>query len=139
MKAVDARATDADGDTVTYALEGPDAALFEIATDGSVRFKQVAESSGLGPHQGSNRFNLIVVANDGKGGTATQPLTIRIAEGASLVNSYDRVTLDWARGASDVNLNWVFGGAVSAANACFASKTAISLAGLTGPSPGRLL
>ena len=34
MKAIDARATDADGDTITYTLEGPDAQLFEVATDG---------------------------------------------------------------------------------------------------------
>ena len=48
MKAIDAGATDADGDTVTYTLEGPDAALFEIAIDGGVRFKRVMESSGSG-------------------------------------------------------------------------------------------
>ena len=35
MSAVDARATDADGDSVTYTLEGPDDALFEVATDGA--------------------------------------------------------------------------------------------------------
>ena len=43
MKAIDARATDADGDTVTYTLEGPDAALFEVAMDGGVRFKRVMD------------------------------------------------------------------------------------------------
>ena len=33
MKAIDARATDADGDNVLL-LEGPDATLFEVATAG---------------------------------------------------------------------------------------------------------
>ena len=115
MKAIDARATDADGDTVTYTIEGPDAALFEVATDGSVRFKPVIESSGSGSHKGSNSYTLTVVANDGNGGTATQSLTINMADGAGLINSYDRLTLDWAKGAADVNPNWVFGGAVSSA------------------------
>ena len=115
MKAIDARATDADGDIVTYTLEGPDAALFEVATDGSVRFNRVVEPSRSGSYQGPNSYTLTVVANDGNGGTATQRVTVNVADGADLENSYDRVTLDWAKGAADVNPNWAFGGAVSSA------------------------
>ena len=115
MKAIDASATDPDGDTIIYSLEGPDAALFEVATDGSVRFKRIMGSSGSGSYQGPNNYTLTVVANDGNGGTATQRLMVNVADGIGLVNSYERVTLDWANGTEEVNPNWVFGGAVSSA------------------------
>ena len=115
MKAIDARATDADGDTVTYTLEGPDAALFEVAVDGGVRFKRVKDPDRSGLSVGADSYALIVVADDGNGGTATQSITVNVAEGASATNSYDNVTLDWENGAADVNPDWVFGGAASSA------------------------
>ena len=113
MKAIDARATDADGDTVTYTLEGPDAALFEIAIDGGVRFKRVMNPSGQGSREGARSYALIAVADDGNGGIAKKRVTVNAADGIGLINSYDRLTLDWAKGAADVNPSWVFGGAVA--------------------------
>ena len=47
------------------------------------------ESSGSAPIRAQS-YTLIVVANDGKGGTATQRLTINMPDGVGLVNSYDR-------------------------------------------------
>ena len=115
MKAIDSSATDADGDTIIYSLEGPDAALFEVATDGGVRFKRVMDQAASGLSVGANSYALIVVADDGNGGTATQSVTINVVEGASATNNYDGVTLDWENGAADVNPNWVFGGAHTSA------------------------
>ena len=113
MKAIDAGATDADGDTVTYTLEGPDAALFEIAIDGGVRFKRVMNPSGQGLREGARSYELIAVADDGNGGIAKKRVTVNAADGIGLINRYDHLTLDWAKGAADVNPSWVFGGAVA--------------------------
>lgn len=107
MKAFDTRATDPDGDPVTYTLEGPDAALFEIGTGGNVKFRRPLKTSG------SDSYELVVVADDGNDGTATQNVTVSIVDGVDATNSYDRVSLDWERGSEDVNPNWVFGGAVA--------------------------
>ena len=113
MKAIDAGATDADGDTITYALEGPNAAMFEIAIDGGVRIKRAMNPSEPGLRRGARSYALIAVADDGNGGIAKKRVTVNVADGVVLVNSYDRLALDWAKGAADVNLNWVFGGAVA--------------------------
>ena len=55
------------------------------------------------------------MAEDGNGGSAKQLLTVNVVKGASSTNSYDSLTLDWERGTTDVNPNWVFGGAMSSA------------------------
>ena len=62
--------------------------------------------------EGARSYTLIVVANDGNGGIATEAFDVNAADGVGLINSYDRLTLDWAKGAADVNPNWVFGGAL---------------------------
>ena len=72
--------------------------LFEVAPDGSVRFKRVVDPVGTGPSEGGNTYELVVVAEDGNGGSATQLLTVNVVKGASSINSYDSLTLDWERG-----------------------------------------
>ena len=66
--------------------------------DGGVRFKRVNDPDRSGLIVGANSYALIVVADDGNGGTATQSVTVNLVEGASATNSYDNVTLDWENG-----------------------------------------
>ena len=81
MKVIDARATDADGDTVTYRLEGADAALFEVAMDGGVRLSEsMTHRSCL--IVGANSYALIVVADDGNGGLGRASPSIWLKERA---------------------------------------------------------
>ena len=69
-----AQATDAE-DTVSYTLGGDDAAAFEIAADGTVTFK-VAPDYEVDPQS----YSFTVIADDGNGGTATQSVTVNVAD-----------------------------------------------------------
>ena len=40
-------------------------------------------------------YKLKVIANDGKGGSATQNLTVEIVDETARQSGYDRLTLDW--------------------------------------------
>jgi hypothetical protein len=71
----DANVTDADNDTVTFSLTGADAGAFNInAQTGVVTFKESPDFE-VDP---SYTFN--VVANDGKGGTTTQAVTVTVTD-----------------------------------------------------------
>jgi hypothetical protein len=88
----DAAATDADNDTITFSLTGADAGAFNInAQTGVVTFKESPDFE----EKPSYAFN--VVANDGKGGTATQAVTVTVTDVED-----DAVNLDVD---SDNNLN----------------------------------
>ena len=68
-------ATDGDGDTLTYGLAGTDAADFSIhASTGQLR-----TAAALDHEAGSSR-SVTVSASDGKGGGATIPVTVAVAD-----------------------------------------------------------
>ena len=66
-------ATDADGDTLTYTLEGTDAASFDIdASTGQIRTKTALDADTKAT------YSVTVRATDGKGGSATIEVTITV-------------------------------------------------------------
>ena len=68
-------ATDADNDTLTYSLEGTDAASFSIVSTRG----QIQTSAELN-HEARPSYSVTVRADDGKGGTATIEVTIRVTD-----------------------------------------------------------
>ncbi|WP_137177419.1 cadherin-like domain-containing protein [Roseomonas sp. AR75] len=60
-----AEATDLDGDAITWRLGGPDAAQFEIDTDGRVRFVASPDFEAPTDVRGDNSYNFDVIASDG--------------------------------------------------------------------------
>ena len=79
-------ATDPDaGDSVTYALSGTDAALFQITTAGALSFSAAPdfEAPQGGVDDDANSYALTVTATGGTGGralTATQALTVTVTD-----------------------------------------------------------
>ena len=70
-------ATDADDDTLTYTLEGTDAASFEIvSTSGQIRTK----SGVTYDYETTPDYSVLVKADDGKGGTATIAVAIDLLD-----------------------------------------------------------
>ena len=71
-------ATDTDsGDTLTYTLEGTDAAFFQIvSTSGQIRTR----SGVTYDHEAKPSYAVIVKADDGNGGTDTVPVTIDLTD-----------------------------------------------------------
>ena len=70
-------ATDGDGDTLTYTLEGTDAASFDI--DASTG--QITTKSGVTyDHEAKSSYSVTVKADDGNGGTDTIAVTINITD-----------------------------------------------------------
>ena len=68
---------DADGDTLTYTLEGTDAASFDIdSASGQIQTKTGVTYN----YEATISYSVIVKADDGKGGTDTYALTISIAD-----------------------------------------------------------
>lgn len=73
-----ASATDADGNTLTYALSGADAALFNIdRSTGAVTFRAVPDFETPADAGGNNVYDLVVSASDGSL-TTNQPVTITV-------------------------------------------------------------
>ena len=72
-------ATDADSDTLTYTLEGADAASFDIVTtSGSA---QIRTKTGVTyNHEAKSTHTVIVKAGDGNGGTDTVTVTITVTD-----------------------------------------------------------
>ena len=68
-------ATDADNDTLTYSLEGTDAASFSIVSTRG----QIQTSAELN-HEARPSYSVRVKADDGKGGTATIGVTISVTD-----------------------------------------------------------
>ena len=70
-------ATDANSDTLTYTLEGADAASFDIAsTSGQIRTKAGVTYN----HEAKSTYTVIVKADDGNGGTDTITVTITVTD-----------------------------------------------------------
>ena len=68
--AYSALASDADGDAVSYALSGSDAALFSIdAASGAVRFNTAPDFEAPTDANGDNIYDLVVTASDGTNST----------------------------------------------------------------------
>ena len=70
-------AVDADGDTLTYSLEGADAASFEIdASTGQIRTKAGVTYD----YESTSQYSVTVKADDGRGGTDTIAVTIQVQD-----------------------------------------------------------
>ena len=69
------QATDADGDGLTYALAGEDAAAFALDADsGQVRTKAALD------YETRTTYAVVVEVSDGQGGTARLPVTIAVTD-----------------------------------------------------------
>ena len=89
----DVDATDVDGDTITYTLSGPDAALFSIDTDtGVVTFTNAPDFENPQDEGNDNTYNFTVtVTDDGAGNlTDTQDFAITVTD----VNEAPSVALE---------------------------------------------
>ena len=72
-------ATDADSHTLTYTLEGADAASFDIVT--TAASAQIRTKTGVTyNHEAQSSYTVIVKADDGNGGTATVTVTITVTD-----------------------------------------------------------
>ena len=70
-------ATDADSDTLTYTLEGADAASFDIVSgSGQIRTRTGVTYN----HEAKSTHTVVVKADDGKGGTDTVTVTITVTD-----------------------------------------------------------
>ena len=70
-------ATDADSDTLTYTLEGTDAASFDIVSgSGQIRTRTGVTYN----HEAKSTYTVIVKADDGNGGTDTIAVTITVTD-----------------------------------------------------------
>ena len=70
-------ATDADSDTLTYTLEGADAASFDIVSgSGQIRTRTGVTYN----HEAKSTHTVIVKADDGNGGTDTVTVTITVTD-----------------------------------------------------------
>ena len=75
-------ASDSDGDTLTYTLEGTDAASFELDTTTTAGSAQIQTKSGVTyDHEVKSSYAVVVKADDGGGGTAASvTVTITITD-----------------------------------------------------------
>ena len=81
-------ATDADGDTLTYALAGEDASAFALDADsGQVRTKAALD------YEAQTTYAVVVEVSDGQGGTARQPVVIAVADEAEPPDAPDTPTV----------------------------------------------
>ena len=70
-------ATDADSDTLTYTLEGTDAASFDIVSGSG----QIQTRTGVTyNHEATSTYTVVVKADDGNGGTDTVTVTITVTD-----------------------------------------------------------
>ena len=76
-----ATATDAEGDDVTFSLEGADAERFTIdAATGAVSFNEAPDFETPADADGDNVYDLVVVADDGNGGRDEEAVAITVAD-----------------------------------------------------------
>ncbi|MES0810082.1 ExeM/NucH family extracellular endonuclease [Roseibium sp. SCPC15] len=76
-----ASASDVDSDSVTFSLQGDDAALFTIdETTGEIRFKASPDFEAPADAGLDNAYQLIVVATDAEGAESQQALTVNVTD-----------------------------------------------------------
>ena len=74
-------ATDDDGDTLTYTLEGADAASFDLDTTTTAGSARIRTRAGVTyDHEARPTHTVIVRADDGNGGTGTITVTIAVTD-----------------------------------------------------------
>ncbi|PNJ96632.1 hypothetical protein CEP13_05155, partial [Cylindrospermopsis raciborskii C03] len=74
-------ATDPDGHTLTYSIEGADANKFNFDTSNRVlSFKTAPDFEASGSAVGTNVYTVTVTATDGAGLTATQAVTVNVTD-----------------------------------------------------------
>ena len=67
---LDVSATDPDGDALSFALAGEDAALFGISEDGQLSFDTAPDFESPGDNNGDNVYNLTITVTDGTNDTS---------------------------------------------------------------------
>ena len=73
-------ATDSDGDTLTYTLEGTDAASFDLVTTADPAAQIRTKTGVTYNHEVKSTYTVVVKADDGNSGTATVTVTITITD-----------------------------------------------------------
>ena len=73
-------ATDSDGDTLTYTLEGTDAASFDLVTTTDPAAQIRTKSGVTYNHEAKSTYTVVVKADDGNSGTDTVTVTISITD-----------------------------------------------------------
>ena len=73
-------ATEVDGETLTYSLEGADAELFNVDTSGNISFKASPNFKIPGDVGGDNTYDINLVATDSSGSSANRAVTINIID-----------------------------------------------------------
>ena len=74
-------ATDSDGDTLTYTLEGTDMASFDLDTTTTVGSARIQTKTGVTyNHEAKSTYTVVVKADDGNSGTATITVTITVTD-----------------------------------------------------------
>ena len=73
-------ATDSDGDTLTYTLEGTDAASFDLVTTADPAAQIRTKTGVTYDHEAKSTYTVVVKADDGNGGTDTVTVTISVTD-----------------------------------------------------------
>ena len=73
-------ATDSDGDTLTYTLEGTDAASFDLVTTADPAAQIRTKTGVTYDHEAKSTYTVVVKADDGNGGTDTVTVTITVTD-----------------------------------------------------------
>ena len=95
-------ATDADGDTLTYTLDGTDAASFSIVGASG----QIQTSAAL-DFEAKSSYSVTVKADDGKGGTDTIGVTISVTDESEKPTTPATPTVTATSGATDsLDVSW---------------------------------
>ena len=73
-------ATDSDSDTLTYTLEGTDAASFDLVTTTDPAAQLRTKTGVTYNHEAKSTYTVVVKADDGNGGTDTVTVTITVTD-----------------------------------------------------------
>ncbi|MFS8184683.1 DUF5801 repeats-in-toxin domain-containing protein [Pseudovibrio denitrificans] len=103
-----AHASDADGDSLHFFLQGPDAAQFNIdAQTGKVSWKDEVSYDVPADKDGDNIYNVTIVARDPSGAEASQDYQIQVTEGHNAPTPPPTVYLH-TREAGSYQVSWDF-------------------------------
>lgn len=86
-------ATDVDGDTLSYALSGADAALFDISAAGAISFKAAPDFEVKGDAGADGIYKVTVTASDAGGLNTTRDVEITVTDGNDAPSFADSSTL----------------------------------------------